>query len=705
MYKYITNYSNYGVYSNLIRDGSLTLVVNRDITKETWSDHFFALHNIITDGIDDDDFANLKINFILDDGNQFRLSPFDYWINLILWNLIISAGEKIEGKHIFFPKTITAKSIKRYIDVHFIANHKSDIDLKLKNNMIADTLKYITLIDEFSVLFANSINLQDEVLMMKAIPEYYDLLHPDMSNIHISDVKNVGMENIRKIEEYVMNSKKYIGYDHMYTNAFRAKESINTKQLREYAVNIGTKPDGQGGVFTYIIPNSFINGGVTDLASYLIESSSGRTAQIQSKMNVGKSGAFARRMGLNNQDSFLHPDPDYCCDTRNFIQYEIKNEKILNSLVDRYYRLDPHGFDNIIKSSDKFLIGKKIYVRSPITCASNTRGEGICRFCYGDLYYINKNINIGKFAAEDTTSKFTQRQLSAKHLLDTDINKIKWSELFLKNFIINEDNSISCIDDKDYKDTFIKFNLNEIFQDNEDDIYDEEYDDTSSYNDYVSNITIVQDSNENLIEIQGIDKFYLSKDLIKEINKKKYINDNEESIIPLKNLANMEDNTLFYIQIQNNELSRTLSLAKDILDKVPITTSFTKDTIAQEYNEVIIKGGIDVMAVHGELIIANQIRSANDIYELPDWTNENEPYQLLSLSKALAKNPSITKTLDFQDLKKTLRTPSSFNRTNSSTIDYFFQEQPQKFMKTNLTKATTVKKVINAFITPPKDNK
>ena len=65
----------------------------------------------------------------------------------------------------------------------------------------------------------------------------------------------------------------------------------------------------------------------------------------------------------------------------------------------RYYRENPNGLDfffdakNIDKSK---VMHKKLYFRSPMTCASAARGEGICRKCYGDLWYTNQEINVGQ---------------------------------------------------------------------------------------------------------------------------------------------------------------------------------------------------------------------------------------------------------------------------------------------------------------------
>ena len=113
----------------------------------------------------------------------------------------------------------------------------------------------------------------------------------------------------------------------------------------------------------------------------MIESSSGRIAQILSKKNVGTSGSFARILGLNNMDTRLHNSPDFTCNTKNFIKFEVKNKKILERIVDRYYRMTPDGLDRLIEPSDTFLIGQTILLRSPVTCASAAAGQGICYKC------------------------------------------------------------------------------------------------------------------------------------------------------------------------------------------------------------------------------------------------------------------------------------------------------------------------------------
>ena len=102
-------------------------------------------------------------------------------------------------------------------------------------------------------------------------------------------------------------------------------------------------------------------------------------------------------------------------------------------------------------------------------------------------------------------------------------------------------------------------------------------------------------------------------------------------------------------------------------------------------------GGIHIDAVHAEMILSNQIRSADNVLEMPKWEIPNETYRLLTLNEALTNNPSITVSLEYEKLPKALYYPLSFKKIKASSIDLFFMVQPQEFMNTE-TKVSTIKK-------------
>lgn len=680
MFDSVTNYQNYGIYVPLLKeDSNFCIDVNKDITAENWQNHFYSIHNILLDGVDDLDVLRIKVRLKFGD-KVIKLTISDYWANLVLWNFVIKSGNKIQPKHIHLSEGFTADDVKNYIDHHFINDLKINMELIDKNRAIADALEYFSIIDNFAPVLCNTINIQDDALLAELCPEFEELINPDFTNVELENVNKVGLDATKKVIEIIKDSKKYLGHDHSFTNNFKANESINTKQYKEYAVSIGTKPDGAGGVFPHAIVPNFLNGGLLRYIDYYIETSAGRTAQIQAKLNVGTSGAYARRMGLNNQGSFLNPDPDYICLSVNFIERYIKDFRTLKNHTGRIYRMRPDGFDmDPIKETDRHLIGKTIYLRSPITCQSAAEGRGICSHCCGTLYKVLSNINIGKIAAEILTSQFTQRQLSAKHLLVTDIVKIVFIAVFY-DFFVKDDEAIRVNDEFSYAGKFIKFNEEDICRENEDDVDPENAGLDIAYNDYLSSFTLIKDGIEYDINSEEVSKFYMAKDFLNLANKKKY-NDDGIITIPISDIAKLDDPTLFYIPIINNEYSKTLNSSKDIMDKAEITTSYDKNGIVNDLANALLDGGISIHSTHLEILLLNQIRDVEDSMKTPNWKRPNALHQFLPIKKSISDGPSIARTLSFENISSTFKNPRSFKKTKPSAIDYFFLEQPQKMTR------------------------
>lgn len=677
----LENFNNYGPYAELIKTGKIT-IKTEDITIDTWDSYFNGILNVFRDGIETDLVQSVFITVDFGNDIQVELTTFDYFFNILMWYLLIRTKQHIQPKHIFFDMAITKSSIKNFIDDFFIEINRKLFTNKELNNIIDDVLYHYNVIDQFSLYLANTINLEDDIALMKASADYFNILHADLSNVPIEDVKDVGMEYTERAITHMTNAKSILGYDHCLADSWRSEEGLNKKQYKEYAINIGSKPDGQGGVFPTIINKSFLTGGVNDIVSNMIESHTGRTAQILAKMNVGSSGHFARLLGLNNFDTFLHEDPDYICNTKSFEIIEIKNKTTLRMYNNRYYRLHEDGMEYIINSKkDTHLIGKTIYLRSPMTCASNARGEGICYRCYGDLAYTTRDINIGRIASETVSSKLTQILLSAKHLLETVVKRLRWVAEFFTFFEI-EGNVIKLIPDTNFKGYNLIIDPDDINIENEDDEYvDFDEDDDRSqgmyYNENISQFTIVFNDKEILVKTEDEDKLYLSNELNSIIRRKAAAAEGKVSI----HLNDLQDIPIFLMVIHNNELSDTLNKLKNLLNKKEITESLDRNQLLQEVIDTVIKGDLRISGIHLEVILSNQIRDIDYILDNPRWEYPNEPCRIVTLDRALKDNPSVTITLSYQRLSKALYNPLTFKKRGVSFMDLFFMEQPQLYLQ------------------------
>jgi hypothetical protein len=161
-----------------------------------------------------------------------------------------------------------------------------------------------------------------------------------------------------------------------------------------------------------------------------------------------------------------------------------------------------------------------------------------------------------------------------------------------------------------------------------------------------------------------------------------------------------ESAPLFCIKIENDELGKSLDDIKHLIDKKPITSMHDAHSLTQAVLEAAIEGRINVMAVHFEVLIMNQIRSITSNLKKPDWNNPNEPYNVLTLKEALNDNPSVTISMIYQNLSRLLVRPLTYKKTAPSFVDVFFMREPQNFMtdKSNLIDTSVTPKKIKPFI-------
>lgn len=660
--------SNYYVYKELCETGRQT-IYTKDLNASNINNHFYGIIDILKDGIETPEVQNMMVHIVFCNGVDIDLTIFDYSINLMFWPLCTAVGHPINDVHLVFFDNITKRFIKEYIDNIFVDRYRKKLPFIALNNIIDDVIGKFRDLRPMQMYLANTLNLNDTIRLMNQYKDFADTVHFCPDGIPIEDVKEAGMEATNKQIKFIENS------DHCLRDSFRTGEAISPKQYKEVAVNIGSKPDGQGSVFPHPIRHSFMNGGLQTPEEVAIESSVGRVAQILQKTNVGESGAFARCLELNNQDTILNPDPNYVCDTQNFQRIIIDNETMLSMYDMRYYRDNPNGVDKLlsVKTCDKQnLLHRPLYFRSPMTCASAARGKGICYKCYGDLAYVNRDINIGQIAAEGLSSIYTQILLSAKHLLESLVVKMEWSNGFYDYFQITF-NTIALYENKIYRGC--KLIIDEDIK------FEEEFDDID-YNYYINSFIVkTPDGTELRMNTANTDNLYFDKEFYNYLMSIQPESNTDETYHVELNMVDLMDfSALFIVEIKNNELSATMNKIEKLINNKSVISQFDRNSILKEFISTNIQGNIKLNAVHFEVLLMNQIRAYDDELEKPDWTIPNIPCQILTLDRSLSNNQSITVRLESAKVQKALANPQNRYICRPSMSDIYFMEQPQEYL-------------------------
>lgn len=663
---------NYGEYAKLIDSRSMT-IYTENINGSNWDAHFEGITNLMRDAIEKDIVQNGFIQVIFIDGVDVELSVIDYWINLIFWHLNVKIDNKITSDLIFFEEALTRYNLKQYVDNVFILPNRTKYSNLIINNTIDDFMVNFLIIDEFSLYLANTINVEDIIDLAKKNRRFNEILHTDLSGIPINQVAEY---NEKQMNEYI----KIISEDpdNCLSIFFKSKEGINDKQFKEVAQSIGTKPDGKGNIFPHILNTNYLTGGVSSIINNYIEANTSRFAQMIVKDNTGEAGYFARLLGLNNMDVQLHEDPKYVCNTKHFQEIVVFNIQFLNSIEGRYYRLKKNGMDYKISNVKDCLdlIGQTIFLRSPITCASLSKDNKICYKCYGDLAYVNRNISAGKMAAELISARLTQKMLSAKHLIEAAMKELNWVNKFYNMFEIDCNLIYPKLDGNlaGYKLIISPEEVESGRGEDDDEVYELDY----PY--FVNEFKIIDDKGEvHVINNAVGSDMYLTYDLWNLLKSKGKFNE-EECIIDFKHILEM-GSCLFAIKLLNDDLSTSLVKVKSVISSKKYIQHCTKEELHVLFMTTLNEAKIDINSVHAEIIIANQLRSANSDLVFPEWEYENESYVIKSLKQSLTSHPSITISLSYGYITRALQNPMTFKKRKSSTMDLFFMEKPQVFVK------------------------
>lgn len=262
-----------------------------------------------------------------------------------------------------------------------------------------------------------------------------------------------------------------------------------------------------------------------------------------------------------------------------------------------------------------------------------------------------------------------QSILSTKHLLTTNSEVINFNADFYDFFFllagevnpnVNENDKVNNI--QDYA----------IYINPEDIVKMDEQDYDSLYNTCISNgrfyiRNIADPSQEDiLIQCEGEKEIFLTETAL-EMQKK------GKGLIYFKDLD--DDIKLFELVIMNQELTKPLYELMELLNKQRAeSVDETIDSMSQRMLDVLIESKIDANVIASELIINRLIRSIESPYERPNfYMDKLEPYEIITVAKALEKNKSPLIGLSFQNFKRQFLSDDLYEERNgTSFIDPFF---------------------------------
>lgn len=642
----------YGPNTVLVLDDVLANVRN-------WSIIYQDILDIMKYGFERDEIRKRKIRFKFheEDEKVYSLQLNHFHSNMILWKafVIIDAIDILDESFVFDFRLKKINDIAEYINEKII--DECEVDFHTMNKVVDEIWYHVTAIARaFCLLMGMSASIYDIYRSANMVPEIDDLLHTTLPQ----DIQPVDAEKIltAKTDRLMELMSEVEGSD--FRPLLLAGKNINSNQLKEIAIMLGFKADANGHTISTLMDSNIMVTGIHKPSHYYIVAQSGRKAMMLTKIAITKPGLLSKRLNGNTTGIILRKDNEMC-DSVGYVEYFIKDEKYLSYLDKRYY-YDEKGAMHLLETKNpesKELIGKVIRFRSPTTCNSK---DGICRYCYGELFDMNSDLfSAGALASVVSSMPLGQKMLSSKHSQETHSDPITFAPEFDENFSLVTNqitiNNEAEVDD----DLFVQ--LGEVFT--------EESEDVIFY--YIREFKVIDSNNAcryHIAEEHG-SKMYLTDQILSIYKKPQYKN----TPIPFDEFD--DASVLFTLEIKNEELDETFRSLNSLLD--------TKDMLGcKTYNDLVIKmadimmdGGIANNFVHNEMIIRGMLRKKSNLHEFPDFGKDRDvnDIQIMRVGGALIDSASPLLSLTAKYLKKQLLSPEFTKKNAPSYIDPLFIPQ------------------------------
>lgn len=610
----------------------------------------------------------IKFKFNKKDKEEYQLELRDFLINLILFEPFIELyGLNVLNKSYIFDCKTGIPNIENYINNKIILTLK---DYQVKNTYlnirISNVIYNLRMISvDFSQILGLNFNIFTFADMYSSNTEIRDImetkfdesLQPYEIEAQLKELQNREMQIYKDLPDNELGA------------ILRSATGVKPKQFTEFTIAGGLKPTIDGYTIPEVIQNSILIGGLDRPSYFYIDAGGANKSLIMNKRVMGSAGYFGKLVSLLTRT--LSMDTEISdCGNPHLIEIELKTNTHLKRCDGKYFKVNKNDIDYSVLNYEKHkhLVGKKIYIRSAITCGLENH---VCAKCIGIQALTNADIanGVSTFYSEEVTKVVEQNILSTKHLLETFSEIIKFNDNFYKFFTLIGGEIMPVLqvedEDKDIDDYAIYINPDDINK-------VDEYEDDSLFNNFLPDakfvIRNINNPKEEDIPIELEDKeLFISKDVMKDIYKNNgYIYFSELN----------EDMKLFEINIQNKELTKPLYDLMDLINKKKDNDNETIDSMLQQFLDLMVTAKISASIVAGEVIINRLIKDVNDPYVRPDFSQEIMPkYQIKTVKNALTKNKSPLIGLSSENLKKQLLDDELYTtRYEESYVDPLFKE-------------------------------
>lgn len=654
------------------------LVISKYNTYESFDNLYYKVYYAICACYEIPECVGYKIKFKFyqEDDKTHELSMPKFLLNMNAWRPLIELNKIQQYYHkqievldeSFIVGLMMSDKLRvgleskvlQVLNDYGIAFEKSSELIKTVIERYQEISIEFALLDKSSIMTLESIFIKDYIKSEK-IRELNNL--KISQNIQTADVEELLRQKTQELITEFGNTKNPIWY------ISKAGNHIKPKQVQELFISYGQVPDVSGNVIPYTMQGNGFSTGYVDPITYYIAATGSRLSAIMNKAHMGEAGYLSRNLILMSRTLILSRTM-FDCGTKHLLPLFVRDSTFLHRLENRWYTEHLGGTLGLIHyETHKHLIGKRIWIRSLVTCAG---GDEVCHVCYGrDSHLVMNMPGMAIFNTEVYSEPVSQNILSTKHLLFTAANKIAFSKSFDKYFKFNAGDIY--LKERDEWDNTIQMDHLSI-RIEEGNVIPINQNDMVEYNTFGNHIEspfyIYNSKNKeyDAVEIANYESMFIDASSMKLF---KLVLDKKTGIryydIPLDTLSGELEGRLLSIDIKNNGLTDNLYAIMKLLNK-DASKYDDYSQLTQDFLETLIKAGIKCRHIQAEIILNRLIRDANNIYLRPDFLKFKHPeFKILTLNQALINTKAPTIGLSYQEIKRQILSDGLYEEKDGSS--------------------------------------
>lgn len=654
------------------------VVISKLNTYEDFDNMYYKVYYAICACIEIPECVGFKIRFKFypDDDITYELSMPKFLLNMNAWRPLIELNQlnQYYQKQIevldesFVIGTMMSDSLRVGLESKVLkVLNDYGIPFERSSQLLKTVIeRYQEISIEFAITSKSAIMTLESVFLndYRKSKKLQELNNLEISqNLQTAEVEDLLRQKTSELIAELGETKNPIWY------VSKAGNHIKPKQVQELFLSYGQIPDVSGNVIPYTMRGNGFATGYVDPTTYYIAATGARLSAIMNKAHMGEAGYLSRNLILASRTMTLSKTM-FDCGTKHLLPLTVTDSTFLHRLENKWY-CEHLGepLKLVHYETCKHLIGKKIWIRSLVTCAG---GDEVCHVCYGrDSHLVMNMPGMAIYNTEVYSEPVSQNILSTKHLLFTAATRITFNDAFKKYFKYTAGDIY--LKEREEWDLDVPFNKLYV-RIEEGNVVPINKQDMQEYNTFGNNIEspffVYNDATKTYdkIEIINYESMFIDAASMKFF---KLVTDKKTGItyyqIPLESLSTDLEGRLMSIDIKNNGLTDNLYMIMNLLNK-DAGRYEDYSVLAQDFFETLINAGIRCRHVQAEVILNRLIRDADDIYHRPKFDQFANPrYKILTLNQALINTKAPTVSFSYQEIKRQILSDALYEEKDGSS--------------------------------------